>query len=178
MPRQLHDFRMKSRSTQIVVGLCGNEIRMTFGVFAAVRYSFFRPSRNVPGVRHGQHTGLALGHDYAVLMNRISGIGRNNHIARANDGKQQMRESVLRADGDDGLLVGIERDPVLFGIRSTMASRSGAIPGIPNTDDSRGCGLPRSSSRRPAPGRAHPGCPFPCRQYRCPPRAPCPSSRL
>ena len=56
---------------------------------------------------------MALGHDYAVLMNGVRRIRRDHHIARSDHGEEQMGEGVLGADGDDGFLIGIEVDAVV-----------------------------------------------------------------
>jgi hypothetical protein len=57
---------------------------------------------------HGQQAGMALGHDHAVLMNGIGGIGRDHRIARSDHREQQVRQRVLGADGDDGFPIRIE----------------------------------------------------------------------
>ena len=63
--------------------------------------------------RHRQHAGVAFGHDDAVLMDRIARVRRDHRIARSDHGEQQVRQRVLRADGDDGFLLRIERDAVV-----------------------------------------------------------------
>jgi len=55
---------------------------------------------------------MPLGHYYAVLMNRIGGVGRHHRVAGANDRKQQMGERVLGADGDDGFNFRVDLDTV------------------------------------------------------------------
>ena len=56
----------------------------------------------VGGGRHGQHACVALGHDDAVLVDRIGRIRRDHGIARSDDREQQMSQRVLGADGDNG----------------------------------------------------------------------------
>ncbi len=86
-----------------------NQFRLARGAPVQV----FEAAEKSRGVRHGQHAGVPLGHDDAVLMNRIGGIRRNHRVIRTDDGEQQMRERIFRTDGDDGFRVGIEIDVVI-----------------------------------------------------------------
>ena len=44
-----------------------------------------------------------------IGMNRISGIGHENHVARRGDGLRQIGEAFLRTERRDHFAVGIER---------------------------------------------------------------------
>ena len=46
-------------------------------------------------------------------MNGVCGVGRDHHVARPDDGEQQVRQRVFGADGDDGFGIGIEFDAVV-----------------------------------------------------------------
>ena len=98
---------MNSRSTHVVVGLCGNEIRMMRGD-RPLAIQILERIEERRRVRHGQRAGMAFRHDHAVLMDRIRRIRRGHNIARPDDGEQQMRQRVLRAHGDDGFGIGIQ----------------------------------------------------------------------
>ena len=50
-------------------------------------------------IRHRQHAGMSFRHHDTVLMNRVSRIRRYNGIAGTDDSEQQMRQSILGADG-------------------------------------------------------------------------------
>src|ERR1700722_15637630 len=46
-------------------------------------------------------------------MNGIAGVGGDDGVAGPDDGEEEMRESVLGSDGDDGFLFGVEVDVVI-----------------------------------------------------------------
>ena len=105
--------RKKSRSTQVVVGLCGNEIRSSFGLRQRGAIQVLQAGEESGGIRHGQHAGVALGHEHAVLVDGIGGIRRDHGVAGPDRRKEQVGECVFGADGDDGLLIGVERHAVV-----------------------------------------------------------------
>ena len=100
----------------MVVGLCGNEIRMNLGLRGDVSIQMFQAIEERRRVGHGQHAGVAFRHDDAVLMNGIGRIRRNHRVARPDHREQQMRQRVLGADGDDGFAFGIEIHAVVGAI--------------------------------------------------------------
>ena len=105
---------MKSRSTHCVVGLCGNEIRISLRLARASPVQILQPVQKRRRIRHGQHAGVPFRHDHAVLMNRIRRIRRHHRVARSDDREQQMRQRVLGADGDDRFGLRIELDAVIL----------------------------------------------------------------
>ena len=73
----------------------------------------FQPIEEGGGIGHGEHARLAFGHEHAVLMNRIGGVGRDHDVAGTDGGEEEVRERILGADGDDGFLLGVERHAVI-----------------------------------------------------------------
>ncbi len=59
---------------------------------------------------------MAFRHDHAVLMDRVSGIGRCNNVPGPDDREHQVRQRVLGPDGHDRLVNGIERHAVISGV--------------------------------------------------------------
>ena len=103
----------KSRSTHVVVGLCGNEIRIIFGLREDVRNSSSQPAQERRRIRHRQHAGVAFRHHHAVLVDRIGGIRRNHRVVRPDGREQQVRQRILRADRHDRFALRIEVDVVV-----------------------------------------------------------------
>ncbi len=76
----------------------------------------FQAIEEFGGRRHGEHARVPFGHDDAVLMDGIGRVRRNHGIARANHGKEQVRESILGADGDNRFGFRIQLDAVFGAI--------------------------------------------------------------
>ena len=64
--------------------------------------------------RHSLH--LRACDDASVLMDRVGRSGSQHHVALVQDGKRQVRDTLLRADGDDRFRVGIKLDSVTAAI--------------------------------------------------------------
>ncbi len=86
---------------------------------------------------HRERTGVSLGHQNAVLVDRISGVGRDHLVARTNDGEQKMREGVLGADCDNRFGLGVQFDTVpllvpLYNLEAKVWDTAGnGIPVVP-----------------------------------------------
>ncbi len=152
----------KSRSTQCVVGLCGKEIRISFGFSADGAVEILQAVQELRGVGHGQHAGMPLGHDDAVLVDGVGRVGRDHGVARADDREQQMRQRILGADGDDGFLVRIEIHAVvgLVALDDLLAAAS-ECRATSNSGDCGRCVPLRSAFSRPGRGVAPSGLPIP-----------------
>ena len=96
----------------MVVGLCGNDIRIIFGL-RPTSVQVLQTIQEIGRRLHRQHAGVALRHDHAVLVDRIRRIRRHDRVAGPHHREQQVRQRVLRPDRDDGFRIRIEIDVVI-----------------------------------------------------------------
>ena len=128
----------------MVVGLCGKEIRIIFGLRDEVRYRSSRPVEERGGVGHGQHAGMPFGHQDAVLVNRVGGVRRDHRVVRADRREQQVGQRIFRADGDDRFASRVELDVVIgaIAVDDLLAQRGDALA----TANSGDCAALRDAS--------------------------------
>ena len=62
--------------------------------------------------RHAHRADVGAGDDRAVDVDRVRRVGHQHRVAALEAGEHQVREALLRADGDDRLGVRVELDAV------------------------------------------------------------------
>jgi hypothetical protein len=96
-----------SRSTHWVVGLPGKFSTSILG-FGQESWIALQLLEEVHIRRQTHMAHVRPGDDESVGMDRIGRIGHQHRVARPHGGERQMRQPLLRADGDDRLAVRVQ----------------------------------------------------------------------
>ena len=102
----------KGRSTHCVVGFAGKLTMSALGRGVMRGMSSSSCARKWSLVVDGDADHVSAGDDGAVDVDGVAGIGHQHGVARVEDGEAEVRDALLRSDGDDGLGVGVEVDVV------------------------------------------------------------------
>ena len=112
---------MKLRSTQAVVGLCGNDSTMTRGLGHDSSQACMSPSKNASpgsgasseatvGSLQGDLAHVGAGEERPPDVDRVRRRGHQRGVAGPDQHPHQVREALLGADGRDDLCLGVELD--------------------------------------------------------------------
>ena len=149
---------MKERSTQAVVGLCGNDSTMTRGLGHDSSHACMRPSKNAsPGIGRRRRTRrralqrdlahVGAGEERAPDVDRVRGRGHQRGVPRADQHPHQVGEALLGPDGGDHLRS-----------RGRARRRTCAGRGRRWRCAASGCRVRRSSGGCAGSGRPRPAC--------------------
>jgi hypothetical protein len=101
-------FSKNGSSTHSVVGLPGKFSTSIFGRGQESRMARLQLLEEVHLRRHAHMAHVGAGDDEAVGMDRIGRIRHQHGVAGAHGGQRQVGETLLGADGDDGLGVRVQ----------------------------------------------------------------------
>ena len=103
-------FSKNGSSTHCAVGLAGKLRISIFGFGKLIRIAMLELGEEIDAGRERNLTDVGAGDDRTVDVDRIAGVGHEHGVAAAERREHQMRDALLRADGDDGFAIGIELD--------------------------------------------------------------------